>query len=275
MKKFGTALLIGILSLGLLSCSGGTSESTPKDSSTAEKKTTIKIGTHPVSRDLANSGVAELEKLGYKVEIVQFEDYVLPNDSLVEGSTDANLYQHEPYMINYNNSNKSDIVMLSPKLYNYYVGFYSDKATSVESLPEGGIVGIATDAANIDNDLRHVQEAGVIKLTEKPTAGDFYTVADIEENPKKYEFRQSDHTKYLNIDDYVFYIGTSNTMATAGVDPTKNQIKKFTDNEYALGMSTLEKNKDSDWAKDIMKAYTSQEAISNVPASSGFEPYMK
>lgn len=275
MKKFGMALLIGILSLGLLSCSGGTSESTPKDSSTAEKKTTIKIGTHPVSRDLANSGVAELEKLGYKVEIVQFEDYVLPNDSLVEGSTDANLYQHEPYMINYNNSNKSDIVMLSPKLYNYYVGFYSDKATSVESLPEGGIVGIATDAANIDNDLRHVQEAGVIKLTEKPTAGDFYTVADIEENPKKYEFRQSDHTKYLNIDDYVFYIGTSNTMATAGVDPTKNQIKKFTDNEYALGMSTLEKNKDSDWAKDIMKAYTSQEAISNVPASSGFEPYMK
>jgi ABC-type metal ion transport system, periplasmic component/surface antigen len=245
-----------------------------KNSSTAnksEEKTTIKIGTSSVSKDLAESGKKSLEAMGYKVEIKVFDDYVLPNDALVEGTLDANFYQHEPYMNNYNKSHGANITMLKPKLYNYYSGLYSVKADSIKGLPNGGAVGIAQDASNISIQLKQLKEAEVITLSDKPAVGEFYTVADIVNNPHGYTFVQSDHTKYKNMNDYTIVIGTSNTMAEAGVDPTKNLLKKFVDGNLAEGICVLEKNKDAKWAKDIMTAYTSKEAIANVQASSGFE----
>lgn len=267
-KKIGTIVCIALAVSMMAGCGNKKEDSENSD----VKKEKIIMGTSAVSKDLAESGKTELEKLGYEVEIKIFDDYVLPNSALVDGSIDANLYQHEPYMENYNDSNGTDIIMLSPKLYNYYSGLYSVKADSPEGLPDGGKVGIAEDASNISEQLKQLQEAGVIKLSEKPSSGEFFTIADVVENPHNYEFIQGDHMKYKNMDEYACLIGTSNTMAEAGVDPTKNLIKKFVDSNLAEGICVMEKNKDAEWVKDIMKAYTSDEAKANVPASSGFEP---
>jgi len=269
MNKKIIGLLLCVLMIGSFAVGCSSSNSSEKDGS--GKKTTIKIGTSTVSKDLAESGKEALEAMGYKVEITVFDDYVLPNDALVEGTLDANFYQHEPYMINYNNSRNADIVMLQPKLYNYFTGLYSVKADSIENLPDGGAVGIARDAANISEQLKQLQEAGIITLSDKPAAGEFYTVADIVANPHNYNFVESDHTKYKNMNDYTIVIGTSNTMAEAGVDPTKNILKKFVDNDLTQGICVLSGNKDAKWVTDMMTAYTSDEAIANVPASSGFE----
>lgn len=249
----------------------GCSNKNAEPANTPEEKTKIIIGTSTVSKDLAESGKEALEGKGYTVEIKVFDDYVLPNDALSEGTLDANFYQHEPYMNNYNESHGTEIIMLQPKLYNYYTGLYSVKADSIESLPEGGAVGIAQDASNISVQLKQLQEAGIITLSEKPASGDFYTVADIVSNPRNYTFVQSDHTKYLNMDDYTIVIGTSNTMAEAGADPVQNLLKKFVNEDLTQGISVMKKNQDAKWVKDIMDAYTSPEAIAKVPASSGFE----
>lgn len=269
-KKLLTVLLVGAMAMSLAACGGN---SKPDSNKTDDgKKTKIVIGTSSVSKDLAESGKEELEGKGYEVEIKVFDDYVLPNDALVDGSLDANLYQHEPYMDNYNKSNNSEIIMLTPKLYNYYSGLYSTKADKIEDLPEGGKIGIAEDASNISEQLQQIQEAGLIKLSDKPSSGEFYTVADIVENPKNYEFTTGDGNKYKNMDDYTAIIGTSNTMAEAGVDPTQHLLKKFVNNDLAEGMCVMKENKDKDWVKDLMDAYTSDAAKANVPVSSGFEP---
>lgn len=271
MKKRIAGILMCTLTAALLAAGCG---KTDKEESKADpdKKEKIVIGTSSVSKDLAESGKAELEKKGYKVEIKIFNDYVLPNSALADESIDANIYQHEPYMNNYNDSNKTDIVMLSPKLYNYYSGLYSVKADSVETLPDGGKVGIAEDASNISEQLQQLEEAKVIKLSDKPSSGEFYTIADIVENPHNYEFPQGDQNKYKNMEEYACLIGTSNTMAEAGIDPTKNLLQKFVDEDLAIGMCVMEKNKDSKWTADLMEAYTSENARKNVPAASGFEP---
>ncbi|UEL49121.1 MetQ/NlpA family ABC transporter substrate-binding protein [Terrisporobacter hibernicus] len=254
--------MVGVFSVG---CAKDNQQTSNDD------KKTIKIGTSSVSKDLAESGKSSLEKMGYEVEIVVFDDYVLPNDALVEGTLDANLYQHEPYMENYNESKGAKIVMLEPKLYDYYTGLYSVKADSLDSLPDGGAIGIAEDASNMSLQLEQLQEAGIIKLNKKPSDGEFFTVADIKENPHNYEFVQGDHMKYKNMDDYAIVIGTSNTMAEAGVDPTKNILKKFVDSKYTEGICVTEENVNTQWAKDIIAAYTSDEAVEKVPASSGFD----
>lgn len=269
--------------LGLVSCTtmtimliagcGSSSAETNSDAQEAnDSKDKIVIGTSSVSKDLAESGREELENMGYEVEIKVFDDYVLPNDALVEGSVDANIYQHEPYMDNYNDSNGTDIVMLSPKLWNYYSGLYSVKADSLEELPDGGPIGIAEDASNISEQLQQLQEAGLITLNEEPSSGEFFTLADVIDNPRGYEIITGGGNKYQNMEDFTALIGTSNTMAEAGIDPTQHLLKKFVDNELAEGMCVMKENQDAEWVKDIMTAYTSDAAKANVPATTGFEP---
>lgn len=259
-----TATLI-VASL-LVGCGSGNSDT---EGSKEEEKTKIVIGCSNVAVDMANSGVKPLEAMGYEVEIQVFDDYFLPNEALVEGSLDANLYQHEPFLKMYNDENGTDIMMLEPKLWNYWSGIYSVKTDSIEDLPDGGIVGLPEDASNLDLDLRRLQEAGIIKLTDEEK--ELYDLADIVENPHKYEFVHADGNKYLNMEDYALVTGSSNTMASAGVDPTEHLLKRFVDDSLAHGMCIMPENKDKQWVKDLMEAYTSDEAKASIPESAGFE----
>ena len=267
MKKKVFALLFAIVfCMGMLltGCGSGS-----ESEGTAEaEKTKLVIGTSSVCVDLANSGVEELEKMGYEVEIKVFDDYFLPNQALVEGELDANLYQHEPFLNMYNDEKGTDIMMLEPQLWGYWSGFYSTKCDSVETLPDGGLVGIAEDASNQDLDLRRMQEAGIIKLTDEEK--ELYDIADIVENPHGYEFITADHTKYKNMDEYSFITGSSNTMAADGIDPTENLIMRFDEEDLIHGMCILPENKDAQWVQDLMAAYTSDAAKANVPESAGF-----
>lgn len=276
--------LCGLMTAALLTGCGGKEESAPAQEDTAEetsaentdegqdgqeKKDKLVIGTSSVSVELAESGVEVLEDMGYEVELKVFDDYFLPNEALVEGSLDADFYQHEPFLDTYNDEKGTDIEMLEPKLWNFWAGIYSVKTDSIKDLPKGGIVGVAEDASNIDQDLRRLQEAGIIKLTDEEK--DQYDIADIVENPYEYEFVQADHIKYTNMDDYALVIGTSNTMASFDVDPTENLLQSFTDDSLALGMCVMPENADTQWAKDIMEAYTSDKAKEYVKPETGFE----
>lgn len=263
-KRILSALLCGAMLAGMLvGC--GAKEEAPVE----ETKTKLVIGTSSVAIDMAESGVEYLENMGYEVEIKVFDDYFLPNQALVEGSLDANLYQHKPFLDMYNEEKGTDIVMLEPKLWNYWSGLYSVKADTIEELPDGGKVGIPEDAANLDLDLKRMEEVGLIKLTDEEK--ELYGIADIVENPKNFEFVQADGNKYFNMDDYTLITGSSNTMAAAGVDPTEHLLKAFVDDSLAHGMCILPENAETQWAKDLMEAYTSDEAKAYIPESAGFE----
>ena len=270
MKKrvLGILMCLSLVSGMAFGC--GASSDKSEDAGSGEEKTKIIVGTSAVSVDLAESGVEALEKMGYEVEITTFDDYFLPNQALVEGSIDVNLYQHEPFMDMYNEEKGTDIVMMEPKLWNFWAGLYSVKADSIEELPDGGIVGIAEDASNVNEDLTRLDSLGLITLTDEEK--DLYDIADIVENPHNWEFVNADHTKYTNMEDYTFVIGTSNTMAEQGVDPTENCLEKFVDDSLAEGLCILPENQDTQWAKDVMEAYSSESAKEYVAASTGFEP---
>ncbi len=266
-KRILSALLcMAMAATMLVGCGGGNEE---ESAAAEEKKEKIIIGTSSVSVDLAESGIEALEEMGYEVEMQVFDDYFLPNQALVEGSIDANFYQHKPFLDTYNSEKGTDIQMLEPALWNYWSGIYSVKATSIEELPDGGLAGIAQDASNIDLDLRRLQEAGLIKLTDEEK--DIYDIADVVENPHNYEFVQADHIKYTNMQDYTLIIGTSNTMAEQGVDPTQNLLQRFVDDSLALGMCIMPENADAQWVKDLMEAYTSDSAREYVKPETGFD----
>lgn len=260
MKILAVVMLIAAALVAFAACSSG-EEQPAGDDTQAETKTTLRIGTEPVAHAMAEAAVAPLEDMGYEVEIVMFDDYFTPNVALDEGQIDANFYQHQPFLDTYNEENGTDIVMLAP-CFLYYGGIYSEYYDSLDDLKENGVGGtfvIAQDASNQSLDLLALQDAGLITLTDEDK--DLYGIADIVDNPYEFEFLyMDDNTKYSSRDEFAAYTGSSNTMATFGIDPSENQLYYIDHSSEALGVCVNAEDADTQWAQDLVTAYTSDAA---------------
>ncbi len=93
-----------------------------------------------------------LEAKGYKIEFVEFTDYVQPDAALDSGDIDVNLMQHKKYLdgIVENQGLKLKDVINVPTL---GLGVFSDKYKSFDEVPEGAQLGIPTDAVNLSRAL--------------------------------------------------------------------------------------------------------------------------
>lgn len=163
--------------LGLVACSNSGINS--------QEKPVIRVGAGVTPHaEILEEIKGALEKKGYELTIQVFEDFVLPNKALAEGELDANLYQHEPYLINFNQEQNTKLSIAGDvKFYFLPLGIYSDKMESLKELSEGASVAIPNDLTNGGRALLLLQEAGLIKL--KNQSDITATVSDIVENPQK------------------------------------------------------------------------------------------
>ena len=102
---------------------------------------TLKIGASPNVIEVVKAMEDSLEKEGYKLEVVTFDDIKQPNVALNEGSLDGNLYQHKPFLDSFNNDNGTNLAYVEP-LFCGFTALYSEKWDSVESIPENAKIGI-------------------------------------------------------------------------------------------------------------------------------------
>lgn len=77
-----------------------------------------------------------LKEKGYTLVIQEFSDYVLPNNALEEGSLDANFFQHEPYLLDFNQENGTHLVAVA-NIHYEPMGVYAGKSASLDSIPSG------------------------------------------------------------------------------------------------------------------------------------------
>lgn len=273
MKKFKTVALIVLLMAAMVAfaaCGGDNNEQTGDDQAQNETKTTLRIGTVAFARISAESAIAPLEEMGYEVEIVMFDDFMTPDAALAEGSIDANLYQHQNFLDTYNEEHATDLVMLKKVVYPF-AAIYSVKYDSLEDLKANGAGGkfaVASDASNQSLDLQNIEAAGLIKLTDEEK--ELYSIADIVENPYNFEFVYMDRNVIYNSrDEFAAYYGISNTVAEFGLDPTENQLYYVDYLDNALGVCVAAENADTQWAKDLVTAYTSDEAKEYIRENNG------
>ena len=128
-----------------------------------------------------------LEEQGITLEIVQIEDSITPNTGVIEGSLDANYFQHVPYLEQFNEENGSDLVSIGAVHYEPF-GIYAGKTSSLADLPDGAVVAVPNNVTNEARALLLLAQEGVITL--KEDAGIEATVADIVDNPKNIEFKE-------------------------------------------------------------------------------------
>ncbi|MET0334518.1 MAG: MetQ/NlpA family ABC transporter substrate-binding protein, partial [Rhizobacter sp.] len=95
----------------------------------------IKLGIKPI-----------LEKKGYSVKVVEFNDYIQPNHALAQGSLDANAFQHEVYLKKFATEHKLALVELL-KVPTAPIALYSRKHTTLD-VKEGALVALPNDPTN-------------------------------------------------------------------------------------------------------------------------------
>lgn len=162
------------------------------------------------------------EKYNLNIKIIEFTDYVQPNAALNDGSLDANMFQHQPYLEKQIQDKHYKLTAVG-KTFVYPMGVYSAKIKSLNNLPQNALIAIPNDPSNEGRALLLLQKAGIIQL--KPFTGLYATPVDIEKNPKQIKFKELDAAQIArSLPDVDAGVINTNYAIPAGYMPTRDAI---------------------------------------------------
>ena len=225
----------------------------------AIKKQLVIGGTAGSNIDQLQAGIVPLlQKKGYKVKLVEFNDYVQPNLALADGSLDANFFQHEVYFNQFKGDRKLDLTALvqgpiAP------MGVYSKQRKSLADLKEGDKVSLPNDPSNLARGLLLLQQAGLVKLK---TGVNPLRVSelDLASNPKKIKLVPLDAAHLpRSLDDAQYAIINGNFAISSGLKLTEAVLLEKVPDHYLNILAVKTKDKDAQWAKDLAEAFRSNE----------------
>ena len=261
MKKRSilTAIIAGIVSIGLIGC--GNSEGSSNDSSSNGDDKVIKVGVSPVPHEeIMEVAKPLLEAKGYTVEIVEFTDYVLPNTALESGEIDANYFQHIAYLNSFNADNGTHLTYTA-EIHLEPMGAFSKKYKTVDEVEEGAVVAVPDDPSNEARALRVLAAAGLIEVND----GELITTADITSNPKNLEFKELEAATLPRVlEDVDIAVINGNYALEAGLDVNNDAFYAEDKNVESLKerrnvLAVKEGNENSQKIKDLTEALPSAE----------------
>ena len=178
MKK--TFAVLAVLLIAVSVFASGSKESADSN--------VIKVGATPDPHGVLLGLVKDdLAAQGIDLQIVEFTDYVTPNEALAAGELDANYFQHLPYMESANAERGYKLVNAGG-IHIEPLAVYSEKYDSLEAIPDGARIAIPNDPTNEGRALLLLQSAGLITL--KADAGLEAVPSDIAENPHNFSFSE-------------------------------------------------------------------------------------
>lgn len=191
MKKIVKLIAVSVAAVVLLgSCAKNNASSSSSGSaanSVASEKV-VKLGVvGSIYEDLWTPAQAALKKEGIKLQIVQFSDYVTPNNALANSEIDLNAFQHRIYLATEIKNHNYEIATIG-NTFIIPLNLYSSKIKSPSELKKGDKVAIPNDVTNGGRALKVLEAAGVIGLD--AAAGFNPTVDDITSNPYGVEILQ-------------------------------------------------------------------------------------
>lgn len=212
--------------------------------------------------DPINEAVAEAKAQGLDVKVIEFSDWITPNEAVNNGDIDFNYYQHTPFLDNASAAKgykfESLGVGTSSKL-----GLYSKKHKSIAEIPDGGTIAIANDPVNGGRGLVLLERVGLIKL--RPGLDYKATVADITENPK--------HLKIIEVaaqqlpralSDVDLAEGYAHLLKDFGEDPNSALIFDTIQPRYALQFVARADSKRKDDIRKFIAIYQTSPKVKAV-----------
>ena len=290
MRKKITALLLAALTVGavgLTGCSSTKETTTPstdsqetgdsqatdaEDTEAAGDLEVIKVGASVTPHAEILAQVKDvLAEQGYDLQVVEYNDYVLPNTALEDGDLDANFFQHQPYLDDFNAENDTHLVSVAAVHFEPF-GLYAGKTASLDDLQEGATVAVPNDTTNEARALLLLEAQGLIKL--KEGAGLTATVLDIEENPLNLEIKEIEAAQLVrSLPDVDIAAINGNYAAEGGLDVADAIAVEASDSlaadTYANVIVVKEGNEDSAKTKALVDAVLSDEVRSYIEETYG------
>ena len=269
MKKILALTLSAILCLGLLAGCG--TEATPSATdpattepaaepsaettgTTGELETIIVGASSTPHAEILEAVRGELEALGYNLEVEVFNDYIIPNTALADGSLDANYFQHGPYLENFNAERGTDLVNAAAIHYEP-MGIYPGSKASLDELSEGDTIAVPNDGSNETRALLLLQDEGYITLKEGIDASSVATKLDIVDNPLNLEILEMNAENIPHsLPDVAFGIINGNYALQAGLTGSDALASESADSDAAQTYANIVACRNGDENSDKIQA---------------------
>ena len=224
----------------------------------------ISIGVTPVPHaEIVNDVVVtKLEAAGWDVEVVEFNDYVQPNNVVESGEFDANYFQHIPYLEQFNEE-KGTHLAIAGKIHYEPFGIYPGTKKDLKDIAKGDKIAVPNDTTNEARALLLLQDNGIIKL--KDGAGIKATVNNIVENPYDVEIVELEAAQVPRVvDETAFVVLNGNYALEANYTVSKDALDyEKSDSEaaktYVNVIAVKEGNEDSEKIKALVDVLKSDE----------------
>ena len=199
-----------------------------------------------------------LAKEGVELKVKEFTDYIQPNVQVAEKRLDANFFQHQPYLDEFNKAKGTNLVSVAG-VHIEPLGVYSTKIKKLDELSSCATVVIPNNATNGGRALLLLDKAGVIKL--KDNKNILSTVKDVAENPKSLKFRELEAATIPRVLTQVdAALINTNYALEAKLNPEKDALViEGSDSPYVNILVARPDNKDSDAMKKLAAALHSPE----------------
>ncbi len=187
MKKALSLILVLVFALACLTACGNSAapaaapaEAVPAEAAAPAELEVIKVGASATPHaEILESVKPVLAEQGYDLQIVIYDDYVLPNTAVEDGELDANYFQHTPYLNSFNESNGTHIVSAALVHYEPF-GIYSKTVTDLSQTPEGATIIIPADDSNETRALLLLAQEGFITINDGFTVETGITHLDVD-----------------------------------------------------------------------------------------------
>ncbi|TCT36300.1 MetQ/NlpA family ABC transporter substrate-binding protein [Martelella mediterranea] len=220
---------------------------------------TKKIGVTPGPHAQIVEKVKEVAaEKGLDLDIIEFSDYVVPNQALADGDLDINSFQHQPYLDNQVASRGFDLVSVAQSV-NFPMAGYSNRIDSKADIPDGAKIALPNDPSNGARALLMLEDQGLIGLTED--IGVKASVIDIVDNPHNFDFIELDAAQLPRaLNDVDVALITTNYALDAGLNPVKDSLfREGAKAPYVGIIAVRAEDQDADWVKTFVESYHSPE----------------
>lgn len=216
------------------------------------KEGSIVVGASPSPHAQILEAVSEqLAQKGYQLEIKEFTDYIMPNTALEDGELDANFFQHQPYLTDFNKKNGTKLVSAAA-IHFEPLGIYGGKTADLADLPEGAQIAVPNDTTNEARALWLLQAQGIIEVDEQ--AGLEATKQDITSNPKNVEIVEMEAAQLPRALADVDFAVINGNYAVAAEIADQVRVTEDKDSEAAKQYANIVAVREGDENREDIKA---------------------
>ena len=221
----------------------------------------IKIGTisGPETQLMEVAKEVAQKEYGITIKIIEFSDYTIPNTALVDGSIDANMFQHQPYLDSVLKIKHYPLVAIA-KVFIYPMAIYSKKWKNIANIPQHGIIAVPNDPSNEARALLLLQQAKLLTLrTADPLRANLF---DVNSNTQELHIKEIDAAQLPRVlQDVDAAVINTNYAIPAGLTPENSIFHENADSPYANLLVVRENDKNDPRFKKVIAALHSQAVI--------------